>query len=117
MCPEKRTYNASGMAMTEAAIDTGLFRDLYVALGEPLANGAWVVRAYHKPFVDWIWLGCLLMAIGGVLSVTDRRYRLKISKTSHIVAKDAEGSLQQEIPATITPSVSHSVLSSEIRKV
>ncbi len=78
--PEKRTYNASGMAMTEAAIDTGLFRDLYIALGEPLANGAWVVRAYHKPFVDWIWLGCILMAIGGITSVTDRRYRLKITK-------------------------------------
>ncbi len=58
MEPEKRTYNASGMAMTEAAIDTGILRDLYVALGEPLENGAWVVRVYHKPFVDWIWFGC-----------------------------------------------------------
>src|SRR5688500_6290090 len=55
--PEKRTYNASGMPMTEAAIDTGILRDLYVALGEPLENGAWVVRVYHKPFVDWIWFG------------------------------------------------------------
>jgi len=82
MHPEKRTYNASGMAMTEAAIDTGLFRDLYVALGEPLENEAWVVRVYHKPFVDWIWLGCLLMAFGGALSVSDRRYRIKVRKLS-----------------------------------
>ncbi len=68
--------------MTEAAIDTGIFRDLYVALGEPLANDAWVVRAYHKPFVDWIWFGCLLMAIGGITAVSDKRYRLKIKSRS-----------------------------------
>jgi cytochrome c-type biogenesis protein CcmF len=80
MEPEKRVYNASGMAMTEAAIDTGFLRDLYVALGEPLENGAWVVRVYHKPFVDWIWFGCLLMAFGGALAVTDRRYRLSPRK-------------------------------------
>lgn len=80
MFPEKRTYNASGMVMTEAAIDTGLFRDLYVALGEPLDNDAWVVRIYHKPFVDWIWLGCILMALGGILAITDRRYRLATRK-------------------------------------
>ncbi len=82
MHPEKRTYNASGMAMTEAAIDAGIFRDLYVALGEPLGNGTWVVRVYHKPFVDWIWFGCLLMAFGGTLAVSDRRYRLKVRKQS-----------------------------------
>jgi cytochrome c-type biogenesis protein CcmF len=64
------------MPMTEAAIDTGLTRDLYVSLGEPLPDGAWVVRVYHKPFVDWIWGGAFLMALGGVLAVTDRRYRL-----------------------------------------
>ena len=82
MHPEKRTYNASGMAMTEAAIDTGIFRDLYVALGEPLGNGSWIVRVYHKPYVDWIWFGCLLMAFGGALAVSDRRYRLKAQKQS-----------------------------------
>ncbi len=80
MYPEKRTYNASGMVMTEAAIDTGLFRDLYVAMGEPLDNDAWIIRVYHKPFVDWIWLGCILMAVGGLLAITDRRYRLAIRK-------------------------------------
>ena len=62
--------------MTEAAIDSGLFRDLYVSLGEPLDGGAWSVRLYHKPFIDWIWGGCLIMALGGVLAISDRRYRL-----------------------------------------
>ncbi len=118
MNPEKRTYNASGMAMTEAAIDTGLFRDLYVALGEPLANNAWVVRAYHKPFVDWIWLGCLLMAIGGILSVSDRRYRLKISKPSSTVAKNVEmEGIPEEVPAIANPSIANRVLVAETRKV
>ncbi len=76
MHPEKRNYLATGMAMTEAAIDASITRDLYVALGEPLENGAWSVRVYHKPFVDWIWGGCVLMALGGLLAVSDRRYRL-----------------------------------------
>jgi cytochrome c-type biogenesis protein CcmF len=76
--PEKRVYNVQQMAMTEAAIDTGITRDLYISLGEPLSDGAWVVRVYHKPFVDWIWGGAFLMALGGVLAVTDRRYRLAI---------------------------------------
>ena len=74
--PEKRIYNATRSSMTEAAIDTGLTRDLYVSLGEPLENGAWSVRVYHKPFVDWIWGGAVLMALGGLLAVSDRRYRL-----------------------------------------
>ena len=71
--PEKRYYQVQQMPMTEAAIDTGLTRDLYVSLGEPLPDGAWVVRVYHKPFVDWIWGGAFLMALGGVLA--DRRRR------------------------------------------
>ncbi len=73
--PEKRIYNASRQAMTEAAIAPGLTRDLYVAMGEPLGNGAWAVRVYYKPFVRWIWLGGVLMTIGGVLAISDRRYR------------------------------------------
>jgi cytochrome c-type biogenesis protein CcmF len=72
--PEKRNYR-SGMPMTEAGIDAGLTRDLFVALGEPLGNeGAWSLRIYHKPFVRWIWLGGLLMALGGLLAASDRRY-------------------------------------------
>ena len=76
MHPEKRMYNVQQMPMTEAAIDTGFTRDLYVSLGEPVDGGAWVVRVYYKPFVDWIWGGAFLMALGGVLALSDRRYRL-----------------------------------------
>jgi cytochrome c-type biogenesis protein CcmF len=75
MYPEKRLYTVQNQAMTEAAIDAGLLRDLYVSLGEPLEGGAWSVRLYHKPFVDWIWGGCVIMAFGGVLAISDRRYR------------------------------------------
>jgi cytochrome c-type biogenesis protein CcmF len=64
------------MPMTEAAIDPGFTRDLYVALGESVGENAWTVRVYVKPFVDWIWGGCLLMALGGLLAVVDRRYRV-----------------------------------------
>ena len=77
MEPEKRVYRVQTMPMTEAAIRTGLVRDLYVSLGEPVEGGAWIVRLYVKPFVDWIWGGCVLMALGGLLAATDRRYRRK----------------------------------------
>ncbi len=74
--PEKRNYR-SGMPMTEAGIDAGLTRDLFVAMGEPLGEqGAWSVRIYHKPYVRWIWLGALIMALGGILSASDKRYRV-----------------------------------------
>ena len=82
--PEKRIYNASGMPMTEAAIDTGIFGDRYVSLGEPVsdkgAQGAWALRLYIKPFVDWIWGGCFLMALGGFIALSDRRYRLAVKQ-------------------------------------
>jgi cytochrome c-type biogenesis protein CcmF len=74
--PEKRTYLVQQSPMTEAAIDAGFTRDLYIALGEPLDNqGAWAVRLYLKPFIRWIWLGALLMGLGGLLAATDKRYR------------------------------------------
>ncbi|TXL18595.1 heme lyase NrfEFG subunit NrfE [Methylococcaceae bacterium HT3] len=74
--PEKRRYNVKRNMMTEADIDAGLFRDLYVALGEPLNNGeAWAVRVHYKPYVRWLWLGGILMALGGLLTVADKRYR------------------------------------------
>ena len=86
--PQKRVYNASGMPMTEAAIDKTLFRDLYISMGEPIpgSQGAWAVRVYYKPFVVWIWLGCLLMALGGALAISDRRYRVHSKKASLISA-------------------------------
>jgi len=82
MYPEKRNYDSSTMPMTEAAIDTSLTRDVYVSLGEPLEGEAWAVRVYFKPFVDWIWGGCLLMALGGLVAASDRRYRLKVRQSA-----------------------------------
>ncbi len=76
--PEKRIYSATQATMTEAAIDAGLTRDLYVSLGEPLGGGAWIVRIYRKPFVDWIWGGCGIMALGGLFAASDRRYRARV---------------------------------------
>ena len=76
--PEKRLYTVQQSMMTEAGIDAGFRRDLYVALGEPLDNGAWAVRLHVKPFVRWIWFGGLFTGLGGVLAATDRRYRVKV---------------------------------------
>jgi cytochrome c-type biogenesis protein CcmF len=91
--PEKRIYNASGQSMTIAAIATGLAGDRYVSLGEPLNNddiaGAWGVRIYLKPFVDWIWMGAFLMALGGLIAVSDRRYRLVAKRKVAPVAEPA----------------------------
>jgi cytochrome c-type biogenesis protein CcmF len=76
--PEKRIYRVQQNPMTEAAIETGFTRDLYVALGESVEGGkAWIVRVYVKPFIDWIWGGAFMMALGGLLAATDRRYRAK----------------------------------------
>ena len=80
MYPEKRTYLTTENVMTETAINTGLFRDLYISLGEPVSDGAWSVRVYFKPFVSWIWGGAVLMALGGGLALTDRRYALAARK-------------------------------------
>lgn len=80
MYPEKRSYAASGNVMTETAIDSGVFRDLYISLGEPVGTGAWSVRVYYKPFVSWIWGGAVLMALGGGLALSDRRYAIAARK-------------------------------------
>jgi cytochrome c-type biogenesis protein CcmF len=73
--PEKRDYGPGTMPMTEAGIDGRLFRDLFIALGEPLGKNAWSFRIYHKPFVRWIWLGGIFIVIGGLLAAFDGRYR------------------------------------------
>ena len=75
MRPEKRLYLATGMPMTQVALRPGLFRDLYVAMGEDLGDGSYAMRVQYKPFVRWLWLGGLLMAFGGILAVADKRYR------------------------------------------
>ncbi len=93
LTPQKRNYN-SGMPMTEASIDAGLFRDLYVALGEPIGeDGAWALRIYHKPLIRWIWLGALIMAFGGLLAATDPRYR-------KLATREAKSSTHDAIAAT-----------------
>ena len=76
LAPQKRRYLATGSVMTEAAIDAGLFRDLYVAMGEPIGEGgAWAMRLHYKPMVRWMWLGAIFMGLGGLVTALDRRYR------------------------------------------
>ncbi|MEM1111793.1 MAG: heme lyase CcmF/NrfE family subunit [Pseudomonadota bacterium] len=92
LAPQKRRYLASGQIMTEAAIDPGLFRDLFVAMGEPVGDsGAWAIRLHYKAMVRWIWLGPILMGIGGLLTVADRRYRrLRVSSAQEGIAHGAK---------------------------
>ena len=91
MRPEKRVYRVQQNPMTEAAIAVGLTRDLYVSLGEPTESGAWIVRVYVKPFVDWVWGGCMLMALGGLVAVSDRRYRSKQRREALLADSNAVG--------------------------
>ncbi len=97
--PERRIYTASRnpMPMTEAAIDPGLTRDLYAALGDRLTDKRWIVRVYFKPFVDWIWVGCLVMALGGLFAVMDRRYRI-----ARRTQQERAPQVPQGVPATAT---------------
>lgn len=75
---EKRRYKVKGSMMTEAAIDAGLFRDLYVSMGEPLEDGAWAMRLQVKAYMRWVWLGSIFMALGGLLAILDKRYRMRV---------------------------------------
>ena len=77
--PEKRVYTTQGMPMTEASIHVGLFADVYASMGEALDDDAWIIRFYYKPFISWIWAGCTLMALGGLMAVLDRRYRRRVA--------------------------------------
>ncbi len=109
--PEKRTYIISTMPTTEAAINASLMRDLYVALGEPIADGSnqWAVRIYVKPLIRWIWLGAIIMALGGLLSMLDKRYRIKKSKMPLLVATptlDNRGSTAPVSARLTTPTIS-----------
>ncbi|WP_275286278.1 heme lyase CcmF/NrfE family subunit [Halomonas elongata] len=91
MTPEKRLYLATGMPMTDVALRPGPLRDLYVAMGEDLGEGSWALRLQYKPLVRWLWLGALLMAVGGLLAVVDRRYRRAVT------ARDPE----RAVPASV----------------
>ena len=95
MKPEKRFYKATQQTMTEAAIDHGLTRDVYLSLGNQIDDKTWEVRAQVKPFINWIWIGCVIMALGGLLAILDRRYRLR-RKT----AAEAVGDAGPEVVAT-----------------
>jgi cytochrome c-type biogenesis protein CcmF len=86
LAPEKRVYLVQRSPMSEAAINPGISRDLYVSLGESVDGGAWTVRIHVKPFVRWIWFGCLMMAFGGVLATTDRRYRAAARRQEEAIA-------------------------------
>ena len=104
MYPEKRSYLASGNAMTETAIDTGIFRDLYISLGEAVGGNSWSVRVHYKPFVNWIWGGALLMALGGALAVSDRRYALAARKER----LSQQAAQREAVPALATASAEKS---------
>jgi cytochrome c-type biogenesis protein CcmF len=98
--PEKRFYPVQRNVMTEAGIDSGFTRDLFVALGEQLNNGDWSLRIYVKPFVSWIWLGSFIMALGGMLSISDKRYRTaKIKEKAKPKAKPTGPSVLIEQPS------------------
>ncbi|NOU24625.1 MAG: heme lyase CcmF/NrfE family subunit [Methylotenera sp.] len=86
---EKRLYTVTNMPMTEAGISPAVIHDLYASLGEPLTDGAWSVRIYHKPMVEWIWFGCLMMGFGGILALSDRRYRIKKRSKDEALANEA----------------------------
>ena len=91
--PEKRIYNASGMPMTEASIHPTIFRDLYVALGEPIdMNGRiWIVRLFYKPFINWLWLGAMFMLVGGLMAASDKRYRIALKRNEAPANVAAQG--------------------------
>ncbi|MFT5083808.1 MAG: cytochrome c-type biogenesis protein CcmF [Lentisphaeria bacterium] len=106
--PEKRRYMSGGNAMTEAAIDAGFLRDIYVALGEQLNNTDWAVRIHFKPLVRWIWLGAIFMALGGATAITDKRYKLFRAKSqTDAVLNSTEGGLTQEEEAPLPGVVSN----------
>lgn len=91
LTPEKRVYPAAGMPTTEAGIDYGFFRDVYLALGDPQEGGGWALRTYIKPFANWLWAGCILMALGGFISLSDRRFRVAAgARKAPAVAAPAE---------------------------
>jgi cytochrome c-type biogenesis protein CcmF len=88
--PQKRTYIVQQNPMTEAGIDAGWNRDLFVALGDPLGNNAWSVRLQYKPLIRFIWLGSLIMALGGVVAASDRRYRLRAPARERVASLGGE---------------------------
>jgi cytochrome c-type biogenesis protein CcmF len=104
MHPEKHAYTVAQSVTSETAIDRSIFRDLYLALGDEVGNGAWTVRVYHKPLVDWIWGGALLMALGGAFAVSDRRYALAARKEPKETATNSPEPAANIAPTTASPT-------------
>ncbi len=103
--PEKRLYIVQRMPMTEAAIHSNPIRDLFIAMGEPLDNGAWAIRIYIKPFVIWLWAGAVVMAIGGIFSISDKRYRMaKVKKIKRVFGGKGKNDAEQSHGQVSTPS-------------
>ena len=94
--PSKRTYLVQTRPMTEAGIDAGFTRDIYVSLGEALGDGSWSLRLYYKPLVRWIWLGGILIALGGLLAAFDRRYRLAVRRDVSVTSTTPGDALTTE---------------------
>jgi len=105
MHPEKRAFTVSGNATSETAIDRSVWRDLYLSLGDEVPGGGWTVRVYHKPLVNWIWGGALLMALGGGFAVTDRRYALASRK----LASEARSGKTEQVPKVVTSAATSAV--------
>jgi cytochrome c-type biogenesis protein CcmF len=104
MQPERRIYTVQQMPMTEAAIERGFTRDLYVSLGEETSDGRWLVRVQHKPFIGWIWAGCLMVAGGGLLAASDRRYRP--ARRARVAGQPDPGTVSGVAPAVGRPGAS-----------
>ena len=105
MHPEKRAFTVSGNATSETAIDRSVWRDLYLSLGDEVPGGGWTVRVYHKPLVNWIWGGALLMALGGGFAVTDRRYALASRKQATETPSGKPDHVAKVIPTAATSAV------------
>jgi cytochrome c-type biogenesis protein CcmF len=101
MTPEKRFYTVQRMPMTEAAIERSIFRDMYVSMGEPVGDDAWVVQLRNKPLVNWIWVGCLIMALGGFFAASDRRYRLAMRREQQAQTPAIKGKGGKPAPSPV----------------
>ncbi|MDP1534738.1 MAG: cytochrome c-type biogenesis CcmF C-terminal domain-containing protein, partial [Rubrivivax sp.] len=91
LLPEKRIYRVQTNPMTESGVHSNLLRDIYVSMGEPLPGGEWIVRVQYKPFINWIWIGCLVMMLGGGLAASDRRYRARQPRTQALTQTAGSG--------------------------
>lgn len=110
--PEKRQYSVGMNVMTEADIDAGFTRDIFVAIGERISDNAWAIRLQYKPLIRWLWLGAFIMALGGFLAVSDKRYRIRERATERKAKPADSGSL---VAHPVMTSVTKPVIASEAR--